>query len=206
MPGDVLSPEQRSALDQLIRAGVGSAFYLAGGIGLALRLGHRRSKDFDFFTPHGDPVIPLRDRLLRIPGFHVNDEREGTMHATLLGVGVTFLNYPYPLLQPPDPLIPGVPVASLPDIAAMKLSAIVARGRRRDFVDLHAICGRIPLAEALDAFRRKAGAAYYNPQIIAKALVYFIDAEKDAMPDLLVPVAWDDVKRFFEGEVRRLLA
>ena len=204
MPGDVLSPEQKSALDRLIGAGVGSAFYLAGGIGLALHLGHRRSRDFDFFTSQGSPSIPLREHLLRIPGLGVSDEREGTLHAVLGGVGVSFLDYPYPLLQPTTELIPGLPVASLPDIAAMKVSTIVARGRRRDFVDLHAICERLPLSDVLEAFRRKAGAAYYNPHILAKALVYFVDAEKDAMPDLLRPVTWETVRVFFETEVRRL--
>ncbi len=206
MPGDILTPEQKSALERLTAAGVGTAYYLAGGIGLALHLGHRRSRDFDFFSPQGSPAVPLRDRLLRLPGFRVSDEREGTLHAILDGVVVSFLDYPYPLLQPAAELLPRLPVASLPDLAAMKLSAIVARGRRRDFVDLHAICGRLPLADALEAFRRKTGAASYNPHILSKALVYFVEAEQDGMPELLKPVAWDEVKRFFESEVRRLFS
>jgi hypothetical protein len=49
MPADVLSGEQKSALETLAGAGVGASYYLAGGIGLALRLAHRRSADLGFF-------------------------------------------------------------------------------------------------------------------------------------------------------------
>ncbi len=40
---------------------------------------------------------------------------------------------------------------------------------------------------------------------ILKSLSYFEDAEPDPMPQMLVPCRWQDVKRFFEGEVRRLM-
>jgi len=37
------------------------------------------------------------------------------------------------------------------------------------------------------------------------AVSYFEDAEPEPMPQMLVPCRWQDVKRFFEGEVRRLM-
>lgn len=204
MPADILSREQSSALETLAGAGVGRSYYLAGGVGLALRLGHRRSVDFDFFYPGDDPTPPLRAALIRLPDLHVDEEKRGTLNATLRNVKLSFLAYPYPLLEPAEPLLPGIPVASLADIAAMKLSTIIARGRRRDFVDLHEICRNLPLERVLEAFRKKAGGENYNPLIAAKALVYFADAEKDPMPVLLRPCDWGGVKRFFETEVRRL--
>ena len=204
MSPDVLSREQQSALERLARAGVGSSYYLAGGVGLALRLAHRRSTDFDFFCPDKGPVLPLRDVLMALTGFRVLDERAGTLHGELDGVKVSFLAYPYPLLDPTQPIVAGIPVASLHDLAAMKLSAIISRGRRRDFMDLHAICRLMDLEEVVSAFRRKSGAMGYNPLTIAKALVYFSDAEQDPVPVLLQPCDWNEVKRFFEIEVRRL--
>jgi hypothetical protein len=184
---------------------VGREFYLAGGAGLALRLGHRRSADLDFFHRTDFPTTPLRRTIEALPGCRVEDEREGTLHALIGGVPVSFLAYPYPLVDPLEPLAAGLPVASLRDIGAMKLSAIVARGTRRDFVDLYALCrAGVTLRNLFDAFQQKAGKAAYNPHLMGKALVYFVDAEKHPMPDLLVPVQWDDVKRFFTREVATL--
>jgi hypothetical protein len=141
---------------------------------------------------------------MALTGFRVLDERAGTLHGELDGVKVSFLAYPYPLLDPTQPIVAGIPVASLHDLAAMKLSAIISRGRRRDFMDLHAICRLMDLEEVVSAFRRKSGAMGYNPLTIAKALVYFSDAEQDPVPVLLQPCDWNEVKRFFEIEVRRL--
>ncbi len=97
----------------------------------------------------------------------------------------------------------GVPVASIADIAAMKVEAIASRGARKDFVDLYFICQQpgFNLTAALDAFEARFASA--RPDLLhrVKALTYFEDAERE--PDLLLLrlVAWPDVKAFFEREV-----
>ena len=55
MHTDILTPAQVAALDGLRAVPAVAAFYLAGGTGLALRDGHRRSVDFDFFRGHKHP-------------------------------------------------------------------------------------------------------------------------------------------------------
>ena len=45
----ILNENARCVLKSLVAAGVPEGFYLAGGTGLALQLGHRRSLDLDFF-------------------------------------------------------------------------------------------------------------------------------------------------------------
>ena len=50
MHEDALTPAQRKLLETLKGKEPVEGFYLAGGSGLALRLGHRRSLDHDFFT------------------------------------------------------------------------------------------------------------------------------------------------------------
>jgi hypothetical protein len=47
---ETISPAARRLLAALGAAPLPSGFYLAGGTGLALRFGHRRSVDFDFFS------------------------------------------------------------------------------------------------------------------------------------------------------------
>ena len=46
-----ISPEQRRLLEFLAEKGIFERFYLAGGTGLALQLGQRKSVDLDLFTP-----------------------------------------------------------------------------------------------------------------------------------------------------------
>ena len=45
----ILTEAQQTVLELLSRIPEVRTFYLAGGTGLALHLGHRRSDDFDFF-------------------------------------------------------------------------------------------------------------------------------------------------------------
>lgn len=53
LPGEVhteaLEPDVLDALHRVAASKLGQRFYLAGGTGLALQLGHRRSNDLDFF-------------------------------------------------------------------------------------------------------------------------------------------------------------
>jgi hypothetical protein len=39
---------------------------------------------------------------------------------------------------------------------------------------------------------------------VQKSLVYFVDAEKEPMPAMLLPLSWEEVKGFFLREVRNL--
>jgi len=48
---EILPPASDEVLGVLNRTLPLSQFYLAGGTGLALMLGHRLSRDFDFFSP-----------------------------------------------------------------------------------------------------------------------------------------------------------
>lgn len=99
----------------------------------------------------------------------------------------------------------GLPVASPEDISAMKLSAVVSRGSRKDFIDLYHLCRADSLDRVLGYGTRKfKDHADFAAQAL-RALVYFEDAEKEPMPRLLQPLSWTDVRTFFEASVTRLL-
>lgn len=191
-------------LDTLSRAGVLRPFYLAGGTATALQLGHRVSDDLDFFSAESfdaDSLVQIVARLGRVEGTEI---APGTVHSRFEGMRLTFLHYPYPLL---DPLVPGLGInlASLRDIGCMKIDAVASRGSRRDFVDLYMICTRHrPLDDLLRDFGVKFQRIAYNRAHIFKSLCYFEDAEREPLPKLLTPVVWDDVKAFFLSESRRL--
>ena len=86
----------------------------------------------------------------------------------------------------------------------MKLSALASRGSRRDFVDLYVIARQYGIPELLDLFQRKFAQANYNLVHVRKSLTCFADAEKEPMPDMLIPLSWEDIKRFFIDQARNL--
>lgn len=178
--------------------------YLAGGTGLALYFGHRLSVDLDFFIPDLFDEEALLARVQSVPDFSLVTTAPHTIHAVIQGSKVSFLGYPYPALFPAARFL-DVSVADPRDIACMKVSAIASRGTRRDFIDLYVASERFGLRNILNWFARKYVQTGYNRLHILKSFTFFHDAEKDPMPHMLTPLAWDDVTRFFKREAPGLL-
>jgi len=131
-----------------------SPFYLAGGTGLALRIGHRQSIDFDFFTMEDFQRDVVIHHLKGIGNYQVVFEEENTLHGYLNDVKISFFKYPYPLLE--DPLSDGyMQIASVKDIGCMKLSAIVSRGSKKDFIDLYFILKHYQLTDLIQWYEQK---------------------------------------------------
>jgi hypothetical protein len=202
----VLTPHQFEVLSDLAPAVAGFGFYLAGGTAVALHLGHRRSNDFGWFVgqfPH-PPIDVASSIRSAVPGFAVDEIEEGTVIGTVRGVKTSLLAFPYPRLAPLlDWRDRGVRVADLRDLATMKLLAVVQRGTKRDFVDLHALLDhgqRLP--DLLTDFGARFGVT--DPVSVLRAIVYFEDAQSDPMPEMLTSVTWDAVRNRLEREVERL--
>lgn len=198
-----LTRPAQTLLERLGRRRWMREFYLAGGSGVALHLGHRVSEDLDFFTPKELNTTLLIQRLRRVGEFDLRTEAWGTVTGILGGVRASFFTYSYPLLEPTQRLF-GVGVASLVDIGLMKIVAISQRGSRRDFIDLFFICQEVPLKELLLLLPRKYTGVNYSLPHILRSLVYFADAECEPMPKMLRKVRWSVVKGFFEKEVKRI--
>ena len=203
---ECLEAEQRTVLGQLGTHMTRREFYLAGGTAVALRLGHRRSLDLDWFT--GVRIAePLRlAAQMRDEGFAFETAQvdRGTLHGAISGVRLSLLEYRYPLLQPSD-VWPecGCVVASLDDLSSMKLSAIAQRGSRKDFFDLYALGSRHrSLARMLELYTRK-----FSIEDIAHVLYglsYFDDADREPMPNMLWEIDWESAKQAIQGWVREV--
>jgi len=193
-------------LEAIGRLELPSAFYLAGGSAAALYLGHRVSVDLDFFTPEADYDIEATLRALSSVGrLHVQQQAAGRLIGSLNQVQVSFFVYPYPLLRPAQNL-QGVRVADLYDIALMRIIAITQRGTRRDFVDPYFICrSGIELSRLLEGLPEKYPSIDYPSYHVLRSLAHFADADKDAPPRPRVAWDWEQIKLFFEAEVRRLM-
>jgi hypothetical protein len=202
----VLGSAQERALRALGRPLSRRGFYLGGGTAVALHLGHRRSYDLDWFTGEriGDAatlLAQLRGDGVRLSATHLGP---GTLHGSLYRTRVSLLEYRYPALKTPLDA-PGLRcrVASLEDLACMKLSAVAQRGSRKDFVDGYAIAReRIPLAGMLSLYVRR-----YHMEDFAHVLyglAYFDDADRERMPVMLWDVSWSQVKRAIRDWVSQI--
>ena len=197
---EAIDPVALGALRQLRDCSALDGFYLAGGTGLALRLGHRRSLDLDFFSTTGFAPNRMLERLTSMNrDVRVLSRESDTLHVSLDSTKVSFLAYPYPLLFPLNDF-EGVDIADPRDIACMKINAISGRGVRRDFIDLYAIAQTHGLSELLVLFDRKYEGIEFSRIHLLKALTHFEDAEKDPSPELLVDLDWNQIKQFLETQ------
>jgi hypothetical protein len=201
---EVIDPKVEHTLRDLHESSLLTPFYLAGGTGLALHLGHRRSVDLDFFTSETFNEDSLLKKVQTLRKFSLVAKEPGTLHAQIGGTKVSFLAYAYPLLFPCEAFL-DVKVADPRDIACMKVSAIASRGTKREFIDLHAVAQPYGLPQILAWFMEKFASAHYSAVHLLKSLTYFDDTEKDPAPNMLVPLAWEEVKQFFIREAPRLL-
>ena len=178
--------------------------YLAGGTALSLQIGHRISVDLDFFTQEEFNENELSTKLASQPEF----VQEGTAKWTVWGeIGETKFSifyYKYPLLEK-NVSFEGLQLASLADIAAMKIHAIEDRGTRRDFVDVYFLSKTYTLEDMLGFYQKKYGVLENHLYTILRSLDYFEDAEQEKqMPKMLAALNWKEIKEYFRKETHRL--
>jgi hypothetical protein len=192
---EVLVPEQKLVLSGSAAITQRWGAYLAGGAGLALQIGHRVSADFDWFTkktvPPGDLLKDLKSIGMPVT---VRQNDEGTFLGAVAGLDYSVFRYRYDVVGRPV-TFEGCQLASLKDIAAMKMTAIVQRRVKRDYVDLHVLFGlaKLPLGDVVGAMKRKFPGV--NPSVSLHTLTYFEDIERQPMPKMLMKIGWEDVKQ-----------
>ena len=190
-------------LKKLVADDLCAGFYLAGGTALALQLGHRRSIDFDLFSPDPfDSAAKVRE-LDQSGEFELFHQDKDTVNGALDGVRLSFFYYRYRLIQPLM-AYETLAVARKLDIAAMKVQAIAGRGCRKDFIDLYFLMKEYSLDKIMASHSAKFGSKLANRYHAFKSLLYYVDAEKEAMPRMLIPVSWPQVKKTIQSEVKKI--
>ncbi len=151
-------------------------FYLAGGTALALYIGHRDSIDFNFFTEKTfdqQNIFETCQKILSEYTLRITQQEPNTLSVVINDViNMSFFTHTYPLLLP---LTNGeyCAIASIQDIACMKILAIVNRSTTKDYVDLYYIFQQFSLDEVLHLTQKKY--PHLDTNIILKSLVYFDD-------------------------------
>jgi hypothetical protein len=203
----VLPPGSRSLIASLKKTAHPAlgGWTLAGGTGLALRVGHRRSDDFDFFrTGPMDPAA-LLDTIAGLSETEILQQEERTLTLLARKVKISFFGIREPFLFSPQPYS-FFAVADTRDIALMKLVAIMNRGSRKDFVDLYTILRDGPtLRDYLELLPRRYGTGRINTYQVLMSLALFEDAEQEPMPAMLEPFDWEECRSFFVREARSIV-
>lgn len=176
------------------------SFYLSGGTGLALQIGHRESEDLDFFSEHKFDSFKLLSDLKENYNIENSQASEGTLNCFLEGTKLQFLHYPYKLLE--NPIIwEGVNISSKIDIACTKLITISSRGSKKDFIDIYFLLKEYSLLDLITELGKKYNEIDYNLSHILKSLVYFEDARLEPMPRMHSHIEWVDVERTMLKEI-----
>ena len=175
-------------------------YYMIGGTALSLQMGLRESFDFDFCVPEQFNNELLLEELGKIGEVKVKQNQSGTCDVILNGVQVSFFYYPNKiineLMKPQE--MPKLRMASILDIAIMKIVAIGGRGAKKDFFDLYNIINkcRISIKELAEGLIVKCGSKTNYVNIIM-GLSYFEDAEQEILPKTFVEYNWEEIKEFF---------
>lgn len=191
---ETVKPETLGLLIDLMSIKELEKFRLVGGTALSLLLGHRGSIDLDLFTdePFDKELITykLQDKFhsLSFEGVksprlfftYINDVKVDFVH--------TFepFSYDYKLTE-------GIRLASIEEIIALKLNAIVGRAAKKDFWDLYELFNHYSFEQMIGFYQKR----YPNNSLImlAKSITFFGDADLQPDPYCFKNLEWNDIKK-----------
>ena len=177
-----------------------SNYYMIGGTALSIQLGLRESFDFDFCVPEMFSNELLLQELQSLGEIEVKQNQKGTCDIILNGVQISFFYYPNPVIKKFVEVeeMPKLKIASILDLAVMKIIAIGGRGAKKDFFDLYNIITKcnITIDELVEGLVKKCG-ANINYANIVMGLSYFEDAEQEILPKTFVEYNWEEIKKYF---------
>ena len=178
---DVLPPVQRQ-LWPALRPVSGLGFTLYGGTAIALRLGHRPSVDFDFFSEQPLDRQAIRQALPFVGRATTLQEQDNTwvLLAAVDGMSAEsvklsfFGTIGFGRVGDPEMTDDGVlRVASMDDLMATKVKVVLQRAEAKDYRDIAAmLAAGADLSRALASARLLFG-PNFQPSESLKALVYF---------------------------------
>lgn len=167
-------------------------FILVGGTALSLQIGNRKSIDIDLFTNVIWNIDEVEEVLFNEKKFSTLNKSKGGLLGRIENVKVDLLSHNYKWIAPIQ-VIEGIKMASLQDIAAMKINAISGNGTRlKDFVDIAFLSCYFSLNEMIHFYSNKYPNS--NPIIAIKSLCYFEDIDFEVEVDYIeTPLKWQQI-------------
>jgi hypothetical protein len=175
-------PERQRALWPLLKPAAALGFVLYGGTAVALRLGHRQSIDFDFFSEHSlDPNV-LYDEMPFLRDAQVIQQSPDTLTVLAQVPEASGVPVKISFFGPIRTGRVGVPqftddgilqIASPEDLFATKVKVLLQRVEAKDYRDIAAMLSAgQDLAKALGGAKAMYGYTF-QPSESLKAMTYF---------------------------------
>jgi hypothetical protein len=176
-------------------------FQLVGGTALALRIGHRLSIDIDLFTDKPFQAWKLLKHLEKKHEVELNQIGDNMILCMINNIKVDMIAHQYPNVRPSQN-VNGIRMASMEDIAAMKINAIDNSGSRiKDFYDIYYLLREYKLENILNAYMTKYGNDDENRA--KRSLLYHEDIDFTAKIQLLdTKLKWKDVVKSLTAAVQ----
>ena len=203
---ETVEPGAFSILKQTLKIPELKEFSLVGGTALSLTYGHRKSVDLDLFSARPFENASVVTALSNFFGDRFRKEEKAPRFGVfgfVDEVKIDLVLHPHPLIRPVQSQ-DGIRMFSLEDIIAMKVQAILGRGRKKDFWDIAELLNYYPVSDFIKFHREK-----YTSQnlliTVPQAITYFADAEEDEDPVSLKNQTWETVKAFISRKVSEYL-
>jgi predicted nucleotidyltransferase component of viral defense system len=198
-----VEPHTFSILTQLMEMPELADFSLVGGTALSLFYGHRMSVDLDFFSnipfENSDITSALKSKFQDNFIMEEKQARFG-IFCFINEVKVDIVRHPHPLIRP-QLNIDDIRMFSTEDIIAMKVQAILGRGKKKDFWDIAELLQHFSVTDFINFHKEKY--ATQNLLItVPQAITYFSDAEESEDPVSLKKQTWESVQQFIQEKVR----
>ena len=202
---ETVEPRTFSILNQLMEIPALQDFNLVGGTALSLMYGHRTSVDLDLFCVNkfSNEVIAnsLQSRFGEI--LNMRTSSHFGIFCYIEGVKVDIVRFPHPLIRPTI-VVDGIRMYAPEEIIAMKVQAILGRGKKKDFWDVAELLNHFTVADFVNLHKEK-----YSTQnlyiTVPQAITYFDDADESEDPISLKGQNWTIVKSAIQKKVRDYL-
>ena len=180
---ETVEPNTFSLLEDLMKLPDLKAFSLVGGTALSLLYGHRTSVDLDLFSNEHFENKNL-EKALEKKFKKSFDNRTSTPRFGIFcfidNIKVDLVRHPHPQIRPAITK-EGIRMFSTEDIIAMKVQAILGRGKKKDFWDIAELLDHYTVADFIKFHKEK-----YSTQnlliSVPQAMLYFADAEESEDP------------------------
>ncbi len=201
-----VEPHTFSVLNELMKMPELKEFSLVGGTALSLLYGHRKSVDLDFFSNKPFENLEIINALQK--KFKGSFDNKSTnprfgIFCFVDEVKIDLVRHPHPLIRPEQKL-EGIRMFSTEDIIAMKVQAILGRGKKKDFWDIAELLNHFSVRDFITFHKEK-----YTTQnliiTVPQAITYFVDAEESEDPIGLKKQTWASVQKSINAKVREFL-
>lgn len=200
---ETITERVKSLLNCLMKHEDLQEFRLVGGTALSLYKGHRKSEDIDLFIDGYDKynkekaIEALKDIKPKEAQMQIRTNLSFGVMAYLQfnspeeEIKIDIMNFDSdPFIHPPF-ITDNIRLASLEDIAAMKLNSMIERKNKKDYVDIEELLQNYTIKEMIEFYQQRF--PYFDKKEVVTGLSQIDKAKSSIMPVMLNQKTWETI-------------